>query len=103
MGSPCFHSCPSCRAGHVVRALHQLFLGRDHVLSTEGRIMLVLSRKAVESIIIGYSLTVTVIGIDGHKARIGITAPPEIRVNREEVHRRLAEFATEADVVCAAS
>lgn len=54
--------------------------------------MLVLSRKAGESIVIDDQITVTVTAIDGQKVRIGISAPPHIRVDREEVHRRLNEF-----------
>lgn len=54
--------------------------------------MLVLSRKVGESIIIDDQITVTVTAIDGQKVRIGISAPPHIRVDREEVHRRLSEF-----------
>ena len=55
--------------------------------------MLVLSRKIGEEIIIDGRIRVTVTGIKGDKARIGIDAPPDVRVDREEVHRRLCEFA----------
>jgi carbon storage regulator len=55
--------------------------------------MLVLTRKIGEKIVIDHNITVTVTAIDGNKVRIGITAPPDVSINREEVHRRLAEFA----------
>lgn len=59
--------------------------------------MLVLSRKLGESIIIDGCITVTVNAIDGNNVRIGISAPPEIRVDREEIHRRLCAFAEERE------
>lgn len=64
--------------------------------------MLVLSRKIGESIIIDGCITVTLNDIDGRKVRIGITAPPEVRVDREEIHRRLCESATcgSCELVC---
>lgn len=55
--------------------------------------MLVLTRKIGEKIVIDNSITVTITAIDGNKVRIGVTAPPEVTINREEVQRRLAEFA----------
>ena len=58
--------------------------------------MLVLTRKVGESILIGGSIRVTVTAIDGNKIRLGIEAPPEVRVDREEVARRLREFAAES-------
>lgn len=50
--------------------------------------MLVLSRRPAERIFIGPDITVTVIGWDGRKARIGIEAPKEVRVMREELVER---------------
>ena len=59
--------------------------------------MLVLTRRIGEEIIIGGSIRVTVTSVKGDKVRIGVSAPPDIRVDRAEVHRRLQEFAgTEA-------
>ena len=51
--------------------------------------MLVLSRKLNESIIIDYDIVVTVIGIRGDIVRLGIEAPGEIPVHRQEVHCRI--------------
>lgn len=48
--------------------------------------MLVLSRKKDEVINIGDHITVTVIDIRGDKVRLGIEAPPEIAVHREEIY-----------------
>jgi carbon storage regulator len=55
--------------------------------------MLVLTRRVGEDIIINGCIRVTITAIKGEKVRIGITAPPEIRVDREEVYARMQEFA----------
>ncbi len=55
--------------------------------------MLVLTRKLGEEIIINGNIRVVITAIDRNKVRIGISAPPEVRVDREEVYKRLAEFA----------
>jgi len=58
-----------------------------------GSLMLVLTRKIGEEIIIDGHIRVTITAIKGEKVRIGITAPPDIRVDREEVFHRMQEFA----------
>jgi carbon storage regulator len=55
--------------------------------------MLVLTRKIGEEIVIDGNIRVVVSGIKGDRVRIGIIAPPEVRVDREEIHRRVLEFA----------
>ena len=65
--------------------------------------MLVLTRQIGQEIIIDGSIRVTVTSIKGDRVRIGITAPPEVRVDREEVHRRVQEFAEPAPCVVSAS
>jgi len=51
--------------------------------------MLVLSRKKNESIVINNDITVTVVEIRGDKVRIGIVAPKEIPVHRQEVYEQI--------------
>lgn len=51
--------------------------------------MLVLSRRIGESVKIGNNITVTLLAVSGTQARIGIAAPAEVPVHRDEVHRRL--------------
>ena len=51
--------------------------------------MLVLSRRADESLYIGDDIKITVLDIRGGQVRIGITAPDTIKVHREEVYQRI--------------
>ncbi len=50
--------------------------------------MLILSRRPDESLHIGDHIVITVLGIKGHQVRIGIQAPKDIVIDREEVHQR---------------
>ena len=54
--------------------------------------MLVLTRRLGESLVIDGGITVTVVAAHGDRIRLGIIAPPSIRVDRKEVHDRRAEF-----------
>lgn len=47
--------------------------------------MLVLARRTDEKIVIGEGIVVTVLAIQGNKVRLGIEAPPEVPVHREEI------------------
>ena len=58
--------------------------------------MLVLSRKTGEEIIIDGLIRVTITAIKGDRVRVGINAPPAIRIDRAEIHQRRNEFAEEA-------
>ncbi len=51
--------------------------------------MLVLSRKQDEKIIIGDSITLMVIAIQGDKVRLGIEAPKDVSIHREEVYQAI--------------
>ena len=51
--------------------------------------MLVLSRRLDETLIIGDDIKITVLGVSGNQIRIGITAPQEVSVHREEVYNRI--------------
>ena len=51
--------------------------------------MLVLSRKRDESIVIGNNVVITIVDIRGDKVRLGITAPTEIDVHRQEVYEAI--------------
>jgi carbon storage regulator len=51
--------------------------------------VLVLTRRIGEKITIGDNVTVSVLGAKGRQIRIGIDAPREVKVNREEIHQRI--------------
>lgn len=51
--------------------------------------MLILSRRIGEKLIIGDNVTVTILAVKGNQVRIGIEAPRNVRVDREEIHERI--------------
>jgi carbon storage regulator len=54
--------------------------------------MLILSRRPNESLRIGNNVVITVVGFNGNQIRLGISAPPNVVIDREEVHlRKIAE------------
>ena len=59
--------------------------------------MLVLSRKPKESIQIGPDINVEILGIRGDKVRLGIEAPADVAVHRDEVYRKIQETSIDLD------
>ena len=57
--------------------------------------MLILTRKSGESLMIGEDISVTVLGVKGNQVRIGIDAPKDISVHREEVFDKIKDKSEE--------
>ena len=55
--------------------------------------MLILTRRIGETLVIGDEVNVTVLGIKGNQIRIGVDAPSEVTVHREEIYQRIKQEA----------
>ena len=53
--------------------------------------MLILTRKVGESLMIGDEVTITVLGVKGNQVRIGVNAPRDVSVHREEFYNRIQD------------
>ena len=53
--------------------------------------MLILTRRVGESLVIGDDVTITVLGVKGNQVRIGVKAPRDVSVHREEIMNRIQE------------
>ncbi|HEB97263.1 MAG TPA: carbon storage regulator [Sedimenticola thiotaurini] len=53
--------------------------------------MLILTRRVGETLMIGDEVTVTVLGVKGNQVRIGVNAPRDVTVHREEIYERIKQ------------
>jgi carbon storage regulator len=51
--------------------------------------MLILTRRVGETLMVGDEVTVTVLGVKGNQVRLGVNAPKEVAVHREEIYQRI--------------
>jgi carbon storage regulator len=51
--------------------------------------MLILTRRVGESVVIGDDIGVTILGVKGNQVRIGVTAPKDVTVHRQEIYERI--------------
>lgn len=60
--------------------------------------MLILTRRVGETVMVGNDVTVTVLGVKGNQVRIGVNAPKDVAVHREEIYERIKKEGKEGAI-----
>ena len=60
--------------------------------------MLILTRRVGETLMVGDEVTVTVLGVKGNQVRIGVNAPKDVAVHREEIYQRIQQEKNPSEV-----
>ena len=60
--------------------------------------MLILTRRIGENLMVGDDVTITVLGVKGNQVRIGVNAPKDVAVHREEIYQRIQKEKSGEDV-----
>tara|TARA_Y100000814_G_scaffold158611_1_gene115862 strand:+ start:1010 stop:1210 length:201 start_codon:yes stop_codon:yes gene_type:complete len=60
--------------------------------------MLILTRRIGETLMVGDDVTITVLGVKGNQVRIGVNAPRDVAVHREEIYQRIQKEKSGEDV-----
>jgi len=60
--------------------------------------MLILTRRIGETLMVGDDVTITVLGVKGNQVRIGVNAPKDVAVHREEIYQRIQKEKSGEDV-----
>lgn len=57
--------------------------------------MLILTRKVGESVLIGNDISITILNVRGNQVKLGVEAPKEVSVHREEIYQRIKQMKDE--------